>query len=86
MIAAANKAEEAAAAELRRVRAPAPHAWEQLSEGEARWARKTDIDFLCAVLGEREWHACDLSTALARAGLLEGVFNSSEMWSLRIEW
>eukprot|EP00965_Chrysotila_dentata_P084399 2786824-Pleurochrysis_carterae.AAC.1 len=35
---------------------------------------------------EREWRAGGVASALDRASLLEGVFESCEMWTMRITW
>eukprot|EP00965_Chrysotila_dentata_P130895 4327552-Pleurochrysis_carterae.AAC.1 len=35
---------------------------------------------------EREWRAGDIALALDRANLLEGVFESCEVWTMRITW
>eukprot|EP00965_Chrysotila_dentata_P215621 6188886-Pleurochrysis_carterae.AAC.1 len=44
---------------LRQQAAPGEHAWESLSEGGARWARKVDVDYLVERLGEKEWRPAD---------------------------
>eukprot|EP00965_Chrysotila_dentata_P247753 6207938-Pleurochrysis_carterae.AAC.2 len=72
--------------ELRRLQAPGGHAWEKLTDGGARWARKTDMDYLNFVFTVREWRASDVASALLKADLLNGVFISSEIWPLRIGW
>eukprot|EP00965_Chrysotila_dentata_P197621 6178301-Pleurochrysis_carterae.AAC.1 len=74
------------ASQLRAQAPPGEHAWEQLSEGGMRWARKVDVDFLVERLTERDWRAADVATALHRADLLDAVFETSEVWTLRIIW
>eukprot|EP00965_Chrysotila_dentata_P073696 2434596-Pleurochrysis_carterae.AAC.1 len=79
------KAKQASKA-LRQQAAPSERQWEKLSESGTRWARKMDVDFLLERLTEKEWRAADVATALHRAGMLEKVFDTSEVWTLRILW
>eukprot|EP00965_Chrysotila_dentata_P263425 6214828-Pleurochrysis_carterae.AAC.2 len=81
-----KQAEKEARSKARQYKPPQPHAWESLTEGGERWARKVDIDFLMSILSEREWRASDVSTALHRVGLLGEVFDSCEVWTMRIAW
>eukprot|EP00965_Chrysotila_dentata_P125862 4159817-Pleurochrysis_carterae.AAC.1 len=53
----ASKRERDAKAALRAKSAPKEHAWEALSDGVKRWARKMDVDYLTNMLLEREWRA-----------------------------
>eukprot|EP00965_Chrysotila_dentata_P052152 1730482-Pleurochrysis_carterae.AAC.1 len=72
--------------ELREMSPPGKHAWDKLSDGGARWARKVDVDFFTERLMDREWRAGDVASALDRANLLEGVFKSCEVWTTRITY
>eukprot|EP00965_Chrysotila_dentata_P054709 1816327-Pleurochrysis_carterae.AAC.1 len=82
----AKEEEKEARKMARECRPPAAHNWNELTAGGERWARKADVDFLVSLFSEREWRAGDVSTALHRSDLLRDVFDSSEVWTMRIEW
>eukprot|EP00965_Chrysotila_dentata_P137797 4559005-Pleurochrysis_carterae.AAC.1 len=83
---AAEAKKKALREQLRAKQAPQVHNWDKLTDGGKRWARKTDVDFLEAVFFEREWRAEDLARALEKTDYLKLLFNTSQLWPLRIQW
>eukprot|EP00965_Chrysotila_dentata_P061180 2026490-Pleurochrysis_carterae.AAC.8 len=65
---------------LRKKSAPGANAWTELSESGRRWARKVDVNYLQSVLIDRDGRGCDVSLALHQTGVLEGNFESSEVY------
>ena len=53
-----------------------------LPERTKRRAVQGDLEYLHTALTTRPWRACDLVTALERAGHLEAVFNTREVCCL----
>ena len=55
------------------------------SRSQRRWVQQ-DINFLTNVFSERTWRVDDVARALADAGLLTSIFDSKEVWTLRLRW
>jgi len=64
-----------------------PEAFAALSSDAQRQARSRALQFLGAFFDTQEhWRGHDIATALQRKGLLEELWDSREMWVLRMEW
>ena len=61
--------------------------FDRLSYDAQRQARSRAMQFLGAVFdSQASWRAADVATVLQRKDLLEGVWNTKEMWELRMVW
>lgn len=73
-----------------RIKKLQPPQYSRIGLGEAdRSARRYvqgDVDFLHGIFSERPWRADDVVKALNKSGILAEVFDTSEVWNMRLKW
>lgn len=73
--------------EVAKLKMPAPaNRLTDAAERTVRLYEKQDMDWLLSVFQERAWSTSVLAKVLDKAGLLPGLFNSKEVWRLRLDW
>ena len=87
-VALAEAQQEAQDAQAREKERVPPHVKDsgEYSDGGERWARKQEIDFLGALFEEHSFRPETVATVLKNNDSLEEVFNTRQMWRLRLEW
>ena len=67
-----------------------PPQFSQVGLGESDRSRRRytqiDVEYLERVLTERSWRPLDVTKALEKAGMLKEIFDSPQLWKMRLTW
>jgi hypothetical protein len=70
----------------KQMKPPAEKDWTKADYNYRRNLRKQMVDYLSKVFNLRKWRVTDMVSALSKAKYLEDIFNSDELWTMRLEW